>query len=202
MTPAQQTAMALQDLGITPLQVVSDFLRSVREVAVASIKQSYEFQWVENTKINYVLTIPAIWSDSAKNLMVQAAESAGYGTHRVNFNFISEPEAAAAYTLKVVQPNNLNKGDTFIICDAGGGTGRNSRTYLIEQKLTGAVDLISYKITAMNPLRTDESVCGTGDLCGSVFLDVRFEQYMRRLLGDEVIDGMGVCFIAPSCQRF
>jgi len=124
ITPAQETAGYLHDIGITPVEVVSDFLQAVRELARASIKQSYKFQWVESSKINYILTVPAIWNDSAKNLMVQAAEAAGYGTHRVDFNLISEPEAAAAYTLKVVQPNNLNLGDTFIICDAGGGTGR------------------------------------------------------------------------------
>jgi len=184
--------MALQGLGITPVQVVSDFLRSVREVAVASIMRTFEY--IENAKIEYIFTVPAIWSDSAKNLMAQAVESAGYGTHRVNFDFISEPEALAVY----IQPNNLNMGDTFIVCDADGETGGNSRTYLIEQKLTGTVDLISYKITAMNPLRMDESVCGTSDLCGSMFLDEGFEQYMRRLLGDQVIDRMRVCFIALS----
>jgi hypothetical protein len=40
--------------------------------------------------------------------MVQAAKAAGYGNHRVDFNLVSEPEAAAAYALKVIQPNNLN----------------------------------------------------------------------------------------------
>lgn len=35
---------------------------------------------------------------------------------------ISEPEAAAVYTLKAIQPNHLNIGDNFIVCDAGGGT--------------------------------------------------------------------------------
>jgi len=124
ITPAHETAGYLHDIDITPLQAVSDFLQAVRELARASIKQSDKFQWVKSSKINYILTVPATWNDSAKNLMVQAAEAAGYGTHRVDFNFISESDAAAAYTLKVVQPNNLNLGDTFIICDAGGGTGR------------------------------------------------------------------------------
>lgn len=60
--------------------------------------------------------------------------------------------------------------------------------------------MISYKITELNPLRTDESVCGTGDLCGSVFLDERFEQYMLRLLGDQVIDKMKVRLLVLSHQ--
>lgn len=31
-----------------------------------------------------------------------------------------------------------------------------------------------------------------GDLCGSVFLDHGFDKYIRRKLGDSVIDGMSV----------
>ncbi|KAF8253388.1 actin-like ATPase domain-containing protein [Wilcoxina mikolae CBS 423.85] len=173
-SPAQETAQKLRQIKITPLQVVEDFLASVRELAVAEIGTSYQTKWVQGQKIEYVLSIPAIWSDAAKNLMVRAAEAAGYGIHRDDFNLVSEPESAAAYTLKVIQPNDLNCGDTFIVCDAGGGT----------------VDLISYKITNLKPLRLDESVSGTGDLCGSVFLDQRFEQYIRGKLGDKVINAM------------
>ncbi|KAF8538632.1 hypothetical protein BDD12DRAFT_806001 [Trichophaea hybrida] len=169
-TPADVTALKLRQLGITPLMAVTDFLANVREVAVAEIGNSYQTQWVQGQKIEYVLTIPAIWSDAAKNLMVRAAEAAGYGIHREDFNLISEPESAAAYAFSAIQPNDLNRGDNFIICDAGGGT----------------VDLISYKITDLNPLRLVETVSGTGDLCGSVFLDHRFEQYIREKLGENI----------------
>ncbi|KAF8243917.1 hypothetical protein K440DRAFT_611241 [Wilcoxina mikolae CBS 423.85] len=173
-TPAQKTALKLQQANISPVTVVTDFLSAVRETTIASIERTYDPTWVRENKKEYVLTVPAIWSDAAKSLMVQAAQDAGFGTHRVDFSLISEPEAAASHTLKAIQPNNLNCGDTFIICDAGGGT----------------VDLISYKIVGLDPLQIDESVSGSGDMCGSVFLDERFEEYIRRVLGDRVIDGM------------
>jgi hypothetical protein len=32
---------------------------------------------------------------------------------------ISEPEAAAVYTFKAIQPRALKVGDNFIVCDAG-----------------------------------------------------------------------------------
>lgn len=174
ITPALKTAEILGKFHIPPVAVVEDFLSAVRKKAVDSIKRTYQKDWVEDSRISYVLTVPAIWSDSAKNFMIQAAERAGFGAHREGFDLISEPEAAAAYTVKAIQPNNLQRGDTFVIVDAGGGT----------------VDLISYKISGLNPLRLDESVSGTGDLCGSVFLDERFERYIRRLLGNNVIDNM------------
>jgi hypothetical protein len=57
-TPADVTALKLRLLGITPLMAVTDFLANVREVAVAEIGNSYQTQWVQGQKIEYVLTIP------------------------------------------------------------------------------------------------------------------------------------------------
>lgn len=173
-TPAHKSANVLAKLKITVVQVVADFLTSIREVTIESIERTYGAEWVQKSVIEYVLTVPAIWSDAAKDLMVQAAMQAGFGVHRKNFHLVSEPEAAAAYSLSVIPPNSLKIGDTFVICDAGGGT----------------VDLISYKITGVNPLKIVESVSGSGDLCGSVYLDQRFEEYIRAVLGDNAIDDM------------
>jgi len=137
-TPADKTARILQEFEMAPVTVVADFLRSVLEITKASMERTYDAQWVRSSATEYVLTVPAIWSDSAKALMIDAAENAGFGTHREDFNFIGEPESAAAYTLRAIQPNHLNAsvllrsssrgtnslqiGDTFVICDAGGGT--------------------------------------------------------------------------------
>ena len=35
---------------------------------------------------------------------------------------ISEPEAAATYALDALNPHDVKIGDTFVLCDAGGGT--------------------------------------------------------------------------------
>jgi len=44
------------------------------------------------------------------------------GVDGKGIRLISEPEAAAVYTLKAIQPNSLSVGDNFVVCDAGGGT--------------------------------------------------------------------------------
>jgi molecular chaperone DnaK (HSP70) len=107
-TPAHKTAQKLQLLNMSAVTVVTDFLSAVRTTTIESIERTYDAEWVQESKIEYVLTVPAIWSDSAKSLMVQAAKEAGFGTHRVDFNLVSEPEAAAAHALRVIQPHNLN----------------------------------------------------------------------------------------------
>ncbi|KAF8243913.1 actin-like ATPase domain-containing protein [Wilcoxina mikolae CBS 423.85] len=174
VTLAQKTSRMLEKLHIAPVTVVADFLSSVLEVTKASMERSYDSTWVRSSRVEYVLTIPAIWDDAARDLMVQAAEKAGFGKHRADFNLVNEPESAAAYTLQAIQPASLKRGDTFIVCDAGGGT----------------VDLISYKVTDLDPLRLDESVPGGGDFCGSEFLNERFLEYIRGVLGDSIVDNM------------
>lgn len=52
-----------------------------------------------------------MWSDVAKSLTLQAAESAGFG-NRSEIQLVSEPDAAAAWTLlREVQPQGLKVRD-------------------------------------------------------------------------------------------
>ncbi len=68
--------------------------------------------------MHFVLTVPAVWSDAAKMATLQAAEKAGMGTEH-HVKLISEPEAAAVYTFKAIQPTQFKVGDNFVVCDAG-----------------------------------------------------------------------------------
>jgi molecular chaperone DnaK (HSP70) len=113
LNPSQRTAEKLRQMKIQPATVVADFLTGVRNVTLASIEGTYGEKRVKEMKVQYMLTIPAIWSDVAKSLMIQAAEKAGFGKHRIDFELVGEPESAAAYTLKAIQPNNLNVSSPF-----------------------------------------------------------------------------------------
>ena len=87
---------------------------------------------------------------------------------------VSEPEAAAMYALDALDPHNIKIGDTFVLCDAGGGT----------------VDLISFTVLALKPkLKIVEASPGSGDVCGASFLDRIFQDFIQRKLGkDRVLD--------------
>lgn len=50
--------------------------------------------------------------------------------------------------------------------------------------------LIAYKIISLKPLRVEESAVGTGGLCGSAFLNYRFEEHVRNRLGQTRFDEM------------
>ncbi|KAE8552694.1 hypothetical protein EYB25_004073 [Talaromyces marneffei] len=127
----------------------------------------------------------------AKDATMKIAINAGINEDLLSL--LSEPEAAALYTLRAIQPNTIKKGDIFIVCDAGGGT----------------VDLISYCVDDLTPLKLREVVEGTGKfhrstdlegmvrnltldllggVCGSMVLDNRFESLLEELLGFETFE--------------
>lgn len=139
-----ETAAQLKKFNKTVVDAVSDYLTQVYEHTMETLTRRYGESFMASTKVEFVMTCPAVWSDAAKNTTLQAAERAGMGA-KSDIQMISEPEAAAVYTLKAIQPNHLSAGDNFIVCDAGGGT----------------VDLIAYKIISLKPLRVEESAVGT-----------------------------------------
>ena len=74
------------------------------------------------------------------------------------------------YALDAMDPHNIKVGDTFVLCDAGGGT----------------VDLISYKVSALKPLlKITEAAAGSGSSCGSTFLNRIFQKHLKDKLGDD-----------------
>ncbi|CRK20659.1 hypothetical protein BN1723_002627 [Verticillium longisporum] len=169
------TAAQLRSYDKTVIDAVSDYLTQIYAHTMDTLTRRYGESFMASTKVDWVLTCPAVWSDAAKNTTLQAAERAGMG-EKSEIQMISEPEAAAVYTLKAIQPNHLNVNDNFIVCDAGGGT----------------VDLIAYKIMSLNPLQVEESAVGTGGLCGSAFLNYRFEEHVRNRIGHSRFDEMKV----------
>ncbi|RAL01421.1 Hsp70 family protein [Aspergillus ibericus CBS 121593] len=125
---------------------------------------------VQGMEMRYVLTVPAVWSDKAKDATLKAALKAGISPQ--NVSLVSEPEAAALHCMGVIQPNSIQDGDVVVVCDAGGGT----------------VDLISYCVKSVSPLRLEEAVEGTGGICGSMMLDVGFTNFLKSLLGRKIPD--------------
>ena len=115
------------------------------------------------------ITVPAIWTDAAQAKTRACAEKAGMGAGPV-LHMISEPEAAAIHALSVMDHLDVQIGDTFVLCDAGGGT----------------VDLISYTVEALKPsLRITEASPGSGSLCGGSFLNRRFQKFLEDKLRNQ-----------------
>jgi molecular chaperone DnaK (HSP70) len=65
--------------------------------------------FVESTPIEYILTVPAVWSDKAKSDTLWCASQAGFGPMD-KIRLITEPEAAAVYTFTTVSKPKAPSG--------------------------------------------------------------------------------------------
>lgn len=104
-----------------PVDFASDYLKAIRDyVMEVGLTNHLGREFLDKQPIQYVITVPAIWSDKAKDLTRRAAVHAGIPEK--DLCLVTEPEAAALYCSTLCNEVNLNDGDRFLICDAGGGT--------------------------------------------------------------------------------
>ncbi|KAI5842032.1 hypothetical protein BZA05DRAFT_464152 [Tricharina praecox] len=153
--------------GMKPTDVARDFLAALYHHAIQTLWRINSANVMRASKVDFVVTVPAVWTDAAKNRTRLAAEQAGIaGEHELQL--LSEPEAAAIYSIKIQESAAIRVGDRIVVCDAGGGT----------------VDLVSYSITSLHPvLRVSECCIGDGDFCGSTQIDRNFEQLLAYRMG-------------------
>ncbi|KAI6821312.1 actin-like ATPase domain-containing protein [Hortaea werneckii] len=158
----QQLAANAKNVGAA----VTEYLKALFDHTKETLKSHYGEAFVSHTPLQVVLTVPAVWSDAAQEATLAAAKDAGIGD---NVTMISEPEAAAVYALQAIQPNSLSIDQNFVVVDAGGGT----------------VDLITYGIRSLRPLRLEEVVRGSGGCCGAAFLNLAFENFIKKKIGNK-----------------
>ncbi|KAI1297011.1 hypothetical protein EDD11_007266 [Mortierella claussenii] len=154
--------------GISALDAVTHYLRKLHGHVMSELMKGFIKNYEPN-QFQYCLTVPAMWSDAAKNTMRRAAIGANLiqeGDPPNRLILISEPEAAAMYCERMVDRFSLKHGDRFMICDAGGGT----------------VDLIVFEVNEPpgQARHLREVTRGHGASCGSVFLDANMERLLER----------------------
>ncbi|KAH0564764.1 hypothetical protein GP486_001847 [Trichoglossum hirsutum] len=163
--------------GKEPVDIVADFLTGVKDHVWRHMGEELTKTLFESIQLDVVLTVPAVWSDKAKDLTFKAATKAGFvGSDKI-VKMVTEPEAAAIYTLKTLKSgpggDDIRIGDHFVLCDAGGGT----------------VDLLSYKVQSVSPyFKVEEAAVGTGDKCGSTFINRDFRKWLREKLGPKTME--------------
>ncbi|RSN60647.1 hypothetical protein DMH01_15260 [Amycolatopsis sp. WAC 04182] len=146
-----------------PEHSLAQFLTHVYQQAVADIARA----GYGEDQIQVCITVPAVFTDHQKQLVRQAAHSAGVPRAKGALILALEPEAAAQYALTSgvrigtgidAQPVNLTTpGTRFVVVDCGGGT----------------VDITAYRRDADGI--TEIGKVG-GGWCGSAHLNAAFEK--------------------------
>jgi molecular chaperone DnaK (HSP70) len=132
----------------TAVDFTADYLTCVwRHVTEKVLPSHFGPLFLQNQQVSYVLTVPAIWSEKANSLTRQAALRAGIPSRKLIL--ISEPEAAALYCVTICKEVDLQDGDSFLVCDAGGGTVVWSRLIAIDRR-TSFPTKLSRKIRSLS----------------------------------------------------
>ncbi|KAH7408805.1 Hsp70 family protein [Phaeosphaeria sp. MPI-PUGE-AT-0046c] len=171
----KEQQVSARNLDKRPVDIIADFLRYVKDHLLNTLDEAYRREVWSTLPITLVVTVPAVWSDAAKDRTLQAVRQAGFDNRCLpslsNTLLATEPEAAAIYTLKslrgTTQDHQLAVGDGFIVCDMGGGT----------------VDLISYRVAELRPTVVEEATIGTGHQCGGSFIDRAFLKWLEDRIG-------------------
>ncbi|KAG0262584.1 hypothetical protein BGZ95_003994 [Linnemannia exigua] len=165
---------------ITVPDAIADYLKAFHDYAAGEIEQQLGKRFTRES-FRYCLTVPAMWSDKAKDIMRRAAIQAGLireSDKPDRLMLVSEPEAAALYCERSCKEYDLKHGDRFLICDAGGGT----------------VDLIVYDISESTEGRQlSEVTKGHGATCGSMLIDMNFGNLLIKKFtkqGAKIRDGI------------
>ncbi|KAI8888893.1 hypothetical protein K501DRAFT_267403 [Backusella circina FSU 941] len=159
----------LEDFQI--IDAIIYYLRDFNNAGINRLKRLENIKGsVKDLNLGYIITIPSMWCDEAKNTMRVAVQKAGLVSEKdinTKVHFITEAEAAAMYCEKFYDNQfSMERDQRFMICDAGGGT----------------VDLVTFKVSQEkkngNKFIISELTSGDGDTCGAIFIDRAFEKYI------------------------
>ncbi|RSL72961.1 hypothetical protein CEP53_000914 [Fusarium sp. AF-6] len=156
----------------TAKEIVTVYLRGLNTMYQGVVDEKFGQDYLKDLPVDFWLTVPATWSDAAKQLTLDAARDAGFASRpHDRVRLITEPEAAAHLALRSsihhVQ-DLIEVGARVMVCDLGGGT----------------VDITSYEVQSISPgLKLRELCVGGGGKCGGTFVDRNFHDFMKKRFG-------------------
>ncbi|KAH3733275.1 hypothetical protein DPMN_039700 [Dreissena polymorpha] len=157
------------------LEVFKIVLEHIQNKILQDIKtKKYFDKPVPDKEVQWIITVPAIWSDFSRNFMRKAAESAGFIPGKTRL--VLEPEAASAFVRRqntVIKRNAcvpFEKGHRYIIADLGGGT----------------IDICAHEI--LDNGRVTELCRPCGDYGGGTVVDQEFSNFLVKMYGGEVVE--------------
>ncbi|CAB5355684.1 unnamed protein product [Rhizophagus irregularis] len=119
-------------------KAISDYLSHMKPL----IEEVLEKRWpgIKFTQVRFVFTVPAEWRPHTIGILQECIHKAGFTEKKQsnnNLEFITEPEAAAIYTMGKLEEHKVKAGSSFMVVDCGGGTvDLTTRTLLPDNKLS------------------------------------------------------------------
>jgi molecular chaperone DnaK (HSP70) len=174
VTPSRVTLLAAGANVQKPLLLpVSKLLAFIKREALDRLATQHGGR-VDEGKIGWVITVPAIWDDEAKAFMRAAAKEAGMidSAESQRLVLALEPEGAAIASMLDAPPATraqFKVGERVMIIDCGGGT----------------ADITVSEIKSSEPLQLKEILPASGGPWGGTYVDVEMIRFVQQLLGQD-----------------
>lgn len=169
-----------------PVQkLIAMTLKYVKDELIDYVKSRDGIQ-LDVDQVRWVITLPAIWSEPAKQVMKDAACDAGLirSAASTNSNIILALEPEAAILGASREANTLLTkmvGQTVMVADNGGGT----------------VDVCAVVVESTNPFKCRHAVESAGGWWGATTVDDELEKFLKAILGPELFES----YMAAPVQR-
>jgi len=149
--------------------VIQKVLETIKEMAIKEISKNRPYIINQTDKIKWVVTVPAIWDEHKKSVMMEACIGAGLVDRNTDKSlfFALEPEAASLYCSinKEIDRDHFKMGEYYIVCDLGGGTG----------------DIVAHLVGSNNNLNEISPSCGgnygSNEIDKYIFKDIIFKLF-------------------------
>ncbi|KAL4221821.1 Heat shock 70 kDa protein 12A [Mactra antiquata] len=172
--------MMLEDAGgkkMKAMLVFTEAIKYVKKHLLTKLKEGLR-EDINLREISWVITVPAIWRNSAKQFMRESASRAGIPNDQLTLAL--EPESAAIFC-KELALNRVDgvegaflrafdPGEKYIVVDCGGGT----------------VDTTGHEVLQDGTLK--ELHAATGGPWGGQLVNKAFEQYIEKMVSKPVMD--------------
>ena len=150
--------------------VIQKVLEKIKEIAIKEISKNRPYLNNQPEKIKWVVTVPAIWDEHQKSIMMESCIGAGLINDKTDKSlfFALEPEAASLYCSinKEIDRECFKEGEYYIVCDLGGGTG----------------DIVAHLVGSNNNLNEIHPSCG-GNYGSNEIDKLIFKEIILKLFG-------------------
>lgn len=136
---------------------------------------------VTDRDVHWVLTVPAIWNDNAKQFMREAAEKAGINGK--DLSIALEPEAASVYCMRL--PVDMLAGAESLKSGSAVGPFSQGVKYMVVDIGGGTVDITVHEVLEKETLR--EVHKASGGAWGGTRVDEAFKDFFIKIVGPKVM---------------
>ena len=183
--------------------IITKILKIISDEAINQIKRK-DHKKYEKNEMKWVVTIPAIWEEKSKEIMINASRNAGLINEKTDLSlFLAlEPEVAGIFYFSELYSNieDENYGIPYIICDIGAGT-VDICTYIKEKPDKDDL-IINANANLFNSVLIEEYPPIGGDYGGNYINEEFIKRLIIELFGAERVEKLKNDVINEGWKKF